>query len=424
MEVPSAADRSHGVDVDKRPAPPRVHWLDGVRGLAALFVVVHHMWLRVWPGFPRNDGPWWVGPLLYGHLAVAVFIVVSGFSLALAPMGNDMELRGGTRTFIRRRAWRILPAYWAALVFATVISFGVLSHLPAPTVAKGFVVHGLLLQDAIGSVTPNGAFWSIAVEWQIYFVFPLILLLARRISLEAAVAATAAVVLGAHFLARTGAPFDKLDHLTPQFLALFAFGVLAMGAARRGQWVRRGFAAVAIATIGAVVLGAAVQGSTWLVPRYFWVDLVFGTGIACVLGVMYMGGAQWLRGALTSRVCLRLGLFSYSLYLVHAPLIGLIHKYAIAPYDLSALEQFAVLIAVGLPLILLFAYGFHLLFEAPFLRSRSWSALGEHPLVRTLKLPVRRPRAEDARRVVTPSQDHHALSGPEPNPSTAPSGGA
>src|SRR4051794_11475469 len=141
-----------------------------------MFVVAHHMWLAVWPAFPRNAGPSWLAPLLYGHLAVAVFIVVSGFSLALAPLGDRGRLRGGTRRFIRRRAWRILPAYWVALVLSTAIAALSLHSLAGPgTIAKSLTVHSLLLQDAIDSQPPNGAFWSIAVEWQIYFVFPLIL---------------------------------------------------------------------------------------------------------------------------------------------------------------------------------------------------------------------------------------------------------
>ena len=80
----------------------RVPWLDGIRGAAAIFVVLHHMWLTAWPGFPSDNGPWWLGWLLYGHMAVAIFIVVSGFSLALAPMRNDGALAGGVRRFLRR----------------------------------------------------------------------------------------------------------------------------------------------------------------------------------------------------------------------------------------------------------------------------------------------------------------------------------
>jgi peptidoglycan/LPS O-acetylase OafA/YrhL len=363
-----------------------VAWLDGVRGLAALFVVLHHIWLATWPDFPRNTGPWWVEPLLYGHLAVAVFIVVSGFSLALAPLRSEMHLRGGTRTFIRRRAWRIIPAYWAALVLSTLVTFTLLQpDVGAAAIAKGFVVHGLLLQDVVGSVTPNGVFWSIAVEWQIYFLFPLILLLSRRVSLEVAVVSTAAVVLCAHFLARTGAPFDKLDHLTPQFLALFAFGVLAVGLIRYGTRVRRGLVVVATVSLAAVAFAAVVEGSTWMVPRYFWIDLVFGLGVACVLAIMHRGGARPLQTVLASGVCLRLGLFSYSGYLIHTPILGLFHKFVISPLDLTVGVQFAAFLLIGLPLVLAICYGFHLLFEAPFLRHRSFSALRELPVFGALR---------------------------------------
>src|SRR4051794_18592851 len=136
----------------------RVLWLDGLRGAAAMFVVLHHMWLDTWPTFPVNTGPWWLGWLLYGHMAVAVFIVVSGFSLALVPLSNGGRLPGGIRRFVRRRAWRILPAYWAALIVSMVVTVVVLRpDLGPAAAAKSFAVHALLLQDAVGSVTPNGA---------------------------------------------------------------------------------------------------------------------------------------------------------------------------------------------------------------------------------------------------------------------------
>ncbi|HEY2948957.1 MAG TPA: acyltransferase family protein, partial [Micromonosporaceae bacterium] len=72
----------------------RLVGLDGIRGLAALFVMVHHCWLLSYPGYPANTGPAWTGWLLYGHLAVVVFIVLSGFSLAVSPARHDWQLGG------------------------------------------------------------------------------------------------------------------------------------------------------------------------------------------------------------------------------------------------------------------------------------------------------------------------------------------
>src|SRR4029453_18333312 len=142
----------------------RVIGLDGVRGLAALFVVLHHCYLMSYPGYPHNTGPSWLAWLLYGHLAGVVFIALSGFSLAVSPARHEWQL-GSKARFAHRRAWRILPPYWAALVFSLIIAWTIGSQPGAGTPnGKSVVVHGLLLQDVFGSHTPNGAFWSIAIE--------------------------------------------------------------------------------------------------------------------------------------------------------------------------------------------------------------------------------------------------------------------
>jgi peptidoglycan/LPS O-acetylase OafA/YrhL len=373
-------------------------WLDGLRGAAAMFVVIHHAWLAAWPAYPRDTGPWWLGWLLYGHLAVAVFIVVSGFSLALAPMRDNAHLRGGVSGFMRRRAWRILPAYWAALIFSTLLTAYLLRpDMGTSDVTKSVVVHGLLLQDVVGSEVPNGAFWSIAIEWQIYFVFPLILWLGAKRGLEAAVACTVVVVLIAHLLAGLGGPFGKIDGLMPQFLALFALGVLAVKLGHRGgnPKLQRWLGALAVAAFLTVVAGAIVQGSEWMVANFFSVDLVFGLGVACALYVLFTGGGVSSRRVLTSRTGLRLGLFSYSIYLLHGPILGVLDKHLLGSVGLPALAKFGLLLAIGVPIVLVLCYGFHLVFEAPFLRHRGIRAFREIPgaqiIVRGRRAPAVQP---------------------------------
>ena len=95
--------------------------------------------------------------------------------------------------------------------------------------------------------------------------------------------ATAAVVLVAHAVAGLGAPLDKIHHLTPQFLALFALGVLAvrLGGGERAARLRRPLAAVALAAFGAFVADRGHAGSEWIVGHFFWMDILFGVGVAC-----------------------------------------------------------------------------------------------------------------------------------------------
>src|SRR6201999_4456237 len=99
----------------------RLAGLDGLRGLAALYVVVNHVFLRAFPGYTVDNAPFWAGWFIYGRFAVLVFIVLSGFSLALSPARDDWRL-GEIAAYARRRARRILPPYWAALAFSLAVA--------------------------------------------------------------------------------------------------------------------------------------------------------------------------------------------------------------------------------------------------------------------------------------------------------------
>jgi peptidoglycan/LPS O-acetylase OafA/YrhL len=159
----------------------RLEFLDGVWALAALYVVAHHLYLAVYDGFPANTGPAVFTPLLYGHFGVAIFIVVSGFSLGLAPAQRGWRLgRGGYWTFMRRRAWRIIPPYWAALAVSVALVAVIGTRTGEAVSWKGVATNFFVVQDVVEGRSPNGAFWSIAVEWQLYWVFPLLLLVRRR----------------------------------------------------------------------------------------------------------------------------------------------------------------------------------------------------------------------------------------------------
>src|SRR5215469_14469517 len=164
-------------------APPgRVVGLDGIRGLAALFVVLSHIFERAWPGYPANPAPFWAAWLIYGRGAVVMFIALSGFSLGLGPARSGWRFKS-IATYAHRRAWRILPPYWAALGFSLLMTWFVLAQ-PGWRVpdGKSVVVYGFLVQDAFAVGSPNRTFWSIAIEAQLYILLPLLLLLARRVS--------------------------------------------------------------------------------------------------------------------------------------------------------------------------------------------------------------------------------------------------
>jgi peptidoglycan/LPS O-acetylase OafA/YrhL len=358
-----------------RTGPVHIRGLDGIRGLAALFVVVHHCYVLSCPGFPRMTGPWWAGWMIYGHLAVVVFIVLSGFSLAVAPAARGWRL-GSPRRYAHRRAWRILSAYWPALAFSFAMAWLFVPQPgEAPLDARSAVVYGLLLQDVTGAPNPNGAFWSIAIEAQLYVVLPLLVLLVRRAGLLTMLLLVSAPVLVVGTFAASVPVLDLFTRFTPQLAFGFAMGVWAAGlAARQGRSrIAWGWLALAAAVPPVVVI--YLQGSVWAVEHFFWVDLAVTPAVALLLTALARGRARPAGAVLDVAPLRRLGAFSYSLYLVHAPIVVAVGALVVIPRAGTGTRALLLMLAIALPLALLVSRAFAAVFDLPFQRHKSWSAL-------------------------------------------------
>ena len=338
-------------------------------------MVVHHVFLRAFPGYPVDRAPFWAGWFIYGRFAVVVFIVLSGFSLALSPARHGWRLDGVSR-FALRRVRRILPPYWAALAFSLAVAWLVVRQ-PGQGVpgAKSVVVNGLLVQNLVGAPSPNISFWSMAVEAQLYVVFPLLLLMVRR---WGAIVMGACVTLVVAAVGIVGPHVSRLDvfviHSPPDLAALFAVGVLSAGivgasrARRSWPWAR-----LALAAAAPVLATIWWQGSVWTLDHLFWVDLALGPAIACLLAGLATGHPAPLLRLLDARPMRNLGSSSYSLYLTHAPIVVVVYERIVAGRVRQGVPAFVVSLALVLPLTIVFARVFAAVFEAPFRQHRSWS---------------------------------------------------
>jgi peptidoglycan/LPS O-acetylase OafA/YrhL len=354
----------------------RVLGLDGIRGIAALFVVFNHIFLRAWPGYPVDNAPFWAGWFIYGRFAVVVFIVLSGFSLAVSPARAGWRLDGASK-FAHRRAWRILPPYWAALTFSLVMTWFVVAQplRPAPN-GSSVLVYGLLVQDVYTVPIPNRAFWSIAIEAQLYFVFPLLLLLVRRVSgyLMLAVVAVPVLTLGllGPHVPRANA---LLLQYTPDLAVLFAIGVMAAGilstSQRRRSWPWHWLALAAAVPPFALI---AWKGSVWTIDNLFWVDLALGPAIGCLLAAVAAGRPRPLVRTLDTRPLRSLGSFSYSLYLTHAPIVIALYYGVLEGLVPQGTPMFLLMVVVVIPVTVAFARLFAAVFEIPFQKHRGWKA--------------------------------------------------
>ena len=354
-------------------ARARIVGLDGLRGLAAAYVVINHVFLRTFAGHLADHAPFWAAWFIYGRFAVVVFIVLSGFSLALSPASHGWRLDAIAR-FAQRRARRILPAYWAALAFSLAVAWLIVPQ-PGKGVpdAKSVLVNGLLVQNIVGAHSPNAAFWSMAVEAQLYLLFPLLLLIVRR---WRAPTMLAVVTLAVVAIGIVGPHVGRLDTFViqspPDLAALFAVGILTAGIVGAGH-ARRSWPWhwLALAAFTPVLVTIWWQGSVWTLDNLFWVDLALGPAIACLLAALATGRPTALLKALDTRPMRGLGSSSYSLYLTHAPILVVVYELVVKGRVQQGVPAFLVTVALVLPLTIAFARLFASVFEIPFMQRRS-----------------------------------------------------
>ncbi|WNM36749.1 acyltransferase [Streptomyces sp. Li-HN-5-11] len=357
--------------------------MDGLRGLAALYVVLFHCWLYTFPGYPHSSAPVWLDELMFGRLAVVFFLVLSGFSLAISPARHGWRSDGVAR-FLRRRAWRILPPYWAALAMSLIISRFVVpaSHHGTPGGAS-ILVYGLVAQDVFTVPTPNGAFWSIGVETELYLLFPLLLLVRRRFSAAVLVACVTLPVIARGMTAAGASPVEGDNRLTPHLAPVFVAGIAGAGVVVARDGVRRlpwGWFAL-LAAVPVLAL-AVVQGHVWTLNHYFWVDLAIAPAMTMLLAAVATGRPAILIRFLTTRPVRSLGDFSYSLYLIHLPIVMAVIRRAAPRFVSPGLPTFWFALGLALPVSVLGAWLFSQIFEMPFKRNRSWKSV-----IATVPLP-------------------------------------
>ena len=362
--------------------PAHLPYLDGLRALLATFVVVHHSWLTVYPPEygpgPTPTAAAWTGWMSHGLPAVDWFIVLSGYVLMLPVTAAGVTLRAGPTRFYLRRARRILPTFYAALLLTLLLIAGPVGHktgthwdICLPVTWRAVLANGLMLQDLWQPGKVNHAFWSVAIESRIYLLFPLVVWAFRRAGPIAAAVLLAGVGVGLGYACR---PLGHEDlQLNPLYFALFVLGGLA--ASRRWQ----PSLALSIATV-ATAVAIWQQWNTnvppWLM-RQPMQELAVGLTAAGWLAYWAGDWATVARRVLSWRPLPAVGVFAYSLYLVHAPLVQLSWQWFVRPRGLTGGPALAVLLATALPITIAAAYGFYLVAERPFLSRRQRAAAAE-----------------------------------------------
>lgn len=355
---------------------PRLPFLEGLRGLAALYVAIGHVCSIADPSQlagRRTQSPTWLlnamAPFQYGHLAVAAFIVLSGFCLeiSLFTRGDGRIRRLGR--FFGRRALRILPAYYACLALSMLVTIGLEKSLPGmpfdqyrpvtPDVVQAhlFLYHNFR-EDWMYKI--NGVLWSISIEAQLYLFFPPLVAALNRLG-------RVITVLLAGGLAIALAPLwaNPMKSYV-WFLPLFAAGMAGAHWAFRPHLDRGASPANGFLVGVAMFIASAI--SNWLKAPIYVTDLLFGMG---VVGGCY--GLSTIEGSFThrllsNRAIVGLGTFSYSLYLMHHPILQVL--FAVRPSSAVGEAGIWTFLMLCLPVVLLGSWVFSLAFERPFIAQR------------------------------------------------------
>jgi peptidoglycan/LPS O-acetylase OafA/YrhL len=387
---------------------PRFPALDGIRAIAAFAVVATHVGFN--SGRAIDNGPF--APLLARlDFGVTLFFLLSGFViyrpfLAAALDGRRLPATRRTRQFLVRRAVRILPAYWVAVL----VTLAVLS-LRRPT-AHDWWSYPLLLQTYTGGNREPSLtqMWTLSVELCFYLLIPLFAAWATSRAGDQATGDQAAgdrvvrrnlVLIGSLIALATVA--GMLAHLVPAVgtrslvwlpanIDWFALGMLlaliSAAADRPGSWQPSFFAgwtAMARAT-GLCWLFAGllfwfatlpVAGSRLLVVPSGWESFVkhslYGLCALLLLAPLTLAPPGRLAAALSLRPVRYLGEISYGVYLWHLPLLLAIqHRLG---YDTFSGHFWLLLALTVLSSVLVASLSWRLL-ERPLLRrvGRRYSA--------------------------------------------------
>jgi peptidoglycan/LPS O-acetylase OafA/YrhL len=348
---------------------PRLAGVDGLRGGAAVGVVVLHVWMFTGA---RDPGQPVVLDRVIGELRLGVvyFFVLSGFLLARPWLRAALD--GAPSPRLRRyaamRAARIVPAYWLALAGALLVLAGT-GH-PRAVSPGDLPVFAVFAQNQFGATAGqlNPPTWSLGIEVGFYALLPVVgwalVRSAARYGRAGVVAVCGTVVAAG--LAWTlagellGWPATTMTS-PPTHLPAFACGLAAAALAHGRRPGRAAATTLLVAGSAAVVLNGVWHSAGTELLGHVVRDLPAAAG----LGAIVVGVTARPKGLLDRAPARALGAISYGTYLWHMPVL-----YWLVTRDVFPRDPLTACLAVLAPTLVLGALSW-LAVERPVLR---WTA--------------------------------------------------
>jgi peptidoglycan/LPS O-acetylase OafA/YrhL len=350
----------------------QIDGLTGVRGLAALWVAFLHGRTAA----PLDDLPFGALGRLIGHgwLGVDLFFVLSGFIISYVHASDFTRVSWhAVKRFLALRMARIYPAHAVAtLVLAPMLLVGMVLLGYAPRdhtfslLRLGYSLTLLNGWGIPGSVGWNVPSWSVSSEWFAYLLFPLIAVVLLRVGSRVANAGIAvatclitvslAVWLTGATRYMLGERFTLIRVSSEFFIGCCLLGIYRKSTPSRAyDWPALGGA------LAVILLGL-------LSPPPFWDFLFIVLFAATILGLSLATGPATL--VFGHPVLIYLGRVSYSLYLMHAIVLIVVHQVARRLFPTGGL------VAAGIAWLIYLAAAIgaaHLLFTTVEEPARMWA---------------------------------------------------
>jgi peptidoglycan/LPS O-acetylase OafA/YrhL len=376
------------------PKPADIKFLDGFRGLAALFVLIHHASYLLHRGYfvqiqsfgkvtSSSSHPGLYRalslafyPFQYGHFAVVFFFVLSGFVIHLRYARelhrSPASARFDWAYFVWRRFRRIYPPLVLAIVLTSALY--ALGIYLSPTIYRSQTLYSWVNSTTfaerrwttlLGNLTfmmpfystywsGDGPLWSLGYEWWFYMIYPVFWWISKKNQW----AATALIVV-----------FFMLSFFPgkwPSTLACQTLGLMLT------WWLG--------ALLADIYVGRIRLHFAWLVPLIIFMaafkaralpdqgkSAIIGLGFVGLLAACFWWNARG--GRLRLLVWLKpLGDMSYTLYVTHMPILIFVAAICIFRSPRATLPDWPFVLVLGIIVALLFAWIAHFLVEVPFTR--------------------------------------------------------
>lgn len=375
------------------PKPPqnrklgRMLTLDAMRGGAALLVVMYHA-LAVAPRTAPSGWQWWL-PEVSAHLVhfayagIYLFFVISGFCIHFfwarsRAAGVEKPVINFFR-FWKRRVRRLYPPYLAALaLYLCVMAYKVPVEVSSAYLwdigLHLFMLHNL---DANTAYTINGAFWTLAIEEQLYLAYFLLLFLRIRYgwmrTLILCVAARVGWLVMSHLVGYSFGITIPINEAAASYWFIWALGALsveaALGVTKLPEWSYK-ISVACVVLVGAMVFSQAITllGDKTFIHEVGWLVMhpIWGVGFFILVNYSVRAEQRWrLISSHVPRlitVLAPIGVMSYSLYLVHH--LVLMQWYW---FGFTKLHILSISLLISTPLAVAFAWVFFRVCERPFM---------------------------------------------------------